>query len=274
MNSCPGNEFISGSARRSKATAHADDLTSLLLASADRGDIAGVQRALDAAVDVNVVNAFEETALHRAASKGHAQVLRLLLTQGAQVNQHDKNNTTALMRAASQGSDGCVSVLLHWSADVNVVNEYRSTALSRAAQRGFLSVIQKLVDAGADVNHADASGYTPLMHAAYGNRPAAVHYLLENDAAVNALGPDRKPALWWMALARGRFDPTCIQLRAYGLVQSVLCTVPKSNDYIVDAWVRDSGHNVISTMKTLAWSRRRHASFAWNVAHASEKDEY
>ncbi|MDO4769461.1 MAG: ankyrin repeat domain-containing protein [Brachymonas sp.] len=54
-----------------------------LFASASRGDVAGVQRALQVGAAINARDAAGRTALMRAAGKGHLAVVRYLLRHGA-----------------------------------------------------------------------------------------------------------------------------------------------------------------------------------------------
>lgn len=65
------------------ATEKAAPQTAALFASASRGDVAGVQRALQAGAAINVRDAAGRTALMRAAANGHLQVVRALLRHGA-----------------------------------------------------------------------------------------------------------------------------------------------------------------------------------------------
>ncbi|KAF7980597.1 hypothetical protein HWV62_37362 [Athelia sp. TMB] len=55
-------------------------------------------------------------ALHRASSRGHTKVARLLLEHGADVNARDKDGQTALLKASSEGHDETVRLLIAYGA--------------------------------------------------------------------------------------------------------------------------------------------------------------
>jgi len=58
--------------------------------AARAGDTASVVRILDAGVDVNATTRYGATALIFAADKGGLEVVRLLVTRGADVNARDR----------------------------------------------------------------------------------------------------------------------------------------------------------------------------------------
>ena len=93
-----------------------------------------------AAWNGHVSNAVQKTnlaALHCAASKGHVDVAKLLLQNGADVNAVDKDKETALHFAARKGRGGdIVEVLIQNGADVNAVDKFKKTALHYAARSG------------------------------------------------------------------------------------------------------------------------------------------
>ena len=60
--------------------------SSLLASASDRGDFETVKRLLEQGVDVDQKDENQECGLFRAAKRGHLQVARLLLQNGANVN--------------------------------------------------------------------------------------------------------------------------------------------------------------------------------------------
>lgn len=65
-----------------------------LLFYASKGDVAGIQTLLDQGMPVDAADYDGRTALHLAASEGHAAVVNFLLKNNADVNPIDRNGDT------------------------------------------------------------------------------------------------------------------------------------------------------------------------------------
>lgn len=127
-------------------------------------DIGGLNPENPHAMQMAAVN---PTALMVAAGKGHAEVVKLLLSAGANLNHQAKSSCgfssftsgyTALMMAADEGYAEIVKLLLSAGADVNVANGEGETALDVAIAMKAVPV----VDLGAASDAVlEARGYTP-----------------------------------------------------------------------------------------------------------------
>jgi ankyrin len=108
------------------------------------------------------------TALNRAAYSGDLELVRLLLSYGADPNRASTANETALMAASGHAwidgySNGksyaerlqVVKLLVELGADVNAADDFGITALMGAGNLGDPDIIQYLVDAGADLGAHD-----------------------------------------------------------------------------------------------------------------------
>eukprot|EP01098_Paradermamoeba_levis_P004441 TRINITY_DN1904_c0_g1_i4.p2 TRINITY_DN1904_c0_g1~~TRINITY_DN1904_c0_g1_i4.p2 ORF type:complete len:486 (-),score=183.62 TRINITY_DN1904_c0_g1_i4:122-1579(-) len=71
----------------------------------------------------------DQLALHYAAQKGHAQIVRVLLENGFDPNKTAKNNNTALHLASQNGHTDVVKVLLELKADPLAVSANGTAAL-------------------------------------------------------------------------------------------------------------------------------------------------
>jgi|GEM_PF-129457 len=104
--------FISAGIVRSQEKA-GDPGAERLWEAARAGDIAAVNRELDAGVDVNAATAYQLTALSYASDHGHLEVARLLLARGANPNVKDSfYQKTPLMGAQSGKHYELITLLL------------------------------------------------------------------------------------------------------------------------------------------------------------------
>lgn len=84
-----------------------------------------------------------------AATKGHTEIIEMLLGVGAKIDSTSDNGTTALMMAARGDHLDAVKLLLQKGANPNIRNESGGTALSFALSREHLQVAKLLRVVGA-----------------------------------------------------------------------------------------------------------------------------
>jgi uncharacterized protein len=112
---------------------------------------------------------------------------------------------TALMRAAFAGDLEIVKLLLSYGADPKIVSSDGETMVAAAAGLGFihgyhtgkpeqerLQVVKLLVELGGDVNQADDYGITPLMVAGNMGHTAIIQYLVDRGADLGAYDLGKK----------------------------------------------------------------------------------
>ncbi len=75
------------------------------------------------------------TPLHYAATKGHREMMRLLLENDAYIDSESANGTTPLMMAAFSTSPLAVKLLLEEGADPTLVNHGNASALDIALNK-------------------------------------------------------------------------------------------------------------------------------------------
>jgi len=118
----------------------------------DKGDLAQVERLLDAGSDPNYnpPNFGGSTLLMLAAEQGHAEIARLLIERGALVDtQREGNKATALVYAATRGHLEVVKVLLKHGANPFKVGVDNRTARMYAQDVGFREAALLLAQAEA-----------------------------------------------------------------------------------------------------------------------------
>lgn len=174
-----------------------------LLRAAQRGDLDGVRAALNESVNVNSASATSgNTALHEASQREHIELVRELLSRGADANSRNSQGATPLHKAVSKPSERKESVsetiaaLVRAGADVSAVDRHGDSPLTKAIRQNRRDDISLLLDAlpagaavgdllhvaaldsnaveiidalvkkfGTDSLHAvDAEGRTPLLY--------------------------------------------------------------------------------------------------------------
>ncbi len=146
--------------------------------------------------DVNQAESPGYTPACYVAGKGRADVLKLLLENGANPDTKIANGHTPLMSAAHSAhipyadSIGTVRLLLDAGLDPKATTKDGATPIHEAARSGGPlagAVIRLLADAGADVDAVQKDGLTPLMMAVVRTEhPDAVKVLIQSGADANA----------------------------------------------------------------------------------------
>uniref|UniRef100_A0A672I3Q0 Serine/threonine-protein phosphatase 6 regulatory ankyrin repeat subunit B-like n=1 Tax=Salarias fasciatus TaxID=181472 RepID=A0A672I3Q0_SALFA len=172
---------------------------------------------------VNVSDRGGRTALHHAAlnghtselftgktsapslTPGHLDVVRLLLSQGAEIACKDKRGYTALHSAAAGGRMDVVTHLVSLGVEIDESNAYGNTPLHVACFNGQVQVVSELIDFGAAINQTNNKGSTPLHLASASTHGAlCLEVLVHNGAQVNLQSRDGKTPLHLTAV-QGRF---------------------------------------------------------------------
>lgn len=143
-----------------------DDVTPLMLAAMHgRAEIVALLAPLaspEPGLDLRDYRGM--TALMKACSRGHLEIVQTLLRHGASLLIKDHQDMTALMKACDNGRQDIVSILLNTNAaNVNAVDKRHQTALYYACKEEAVECVEMLLEHSADPSIANAAGVTPLI---------------------------------------------------------------------------------------------------------------
>ncbi|KAB8067207.1 ankyrin repeat-containing domain protein [Aspergillus leporis] len=200
-----------------------DDDRTVLWHAASHGNEEMVELLLQNGGDITAADIFGKTPLHQAIEKGHASIVKMLLSRyvcqpllciaartgnaeiakslldhGLDVNITDAEGRTPLHLAAAKGHDRVVQLLLNQeSINVQARDRYRSTALHEAAMGGHLPVLELLlVEPNVEINATDKDHSTSLHHCVKNGDRSLVRLLL----LVKWLDPNISDSLTWTPL--------------------------------------------------------------------------
>lgn len=139
------------------------------------------------------------TPLIYAVKGGHLEIVKFFLEKGVDVNfRGGAERETALRVGCARGYILIVKTLLAAGADPTLqLSDRCPSILGEAAFLGHSEIVNLLLQAGSDANTKCFMGWTPLMDAARGGQLNTVQLLIRAGANVNAQDRDGKTALWW-----------------------------------------------------------------------------
>ena len=158
-----------------------------MLAAAETGDTKRLVSTLAYVRNINFADDQKETALHKAAAKGHNDLVQLLLSKGASIEAMSESKRTSLHYATWGGSTSTVQLLLWKGALIEATGENDRTPLHEAARYGHTSIVELLLSKGALIEARDEFKKTPLHLAAWYNHYSTVELLLSKGASTEAL---------------------------------------------------------------------------------------
>jgi ankyrin repeat protein len=120
--------ILSASVLSAKIVNH--KLDSILLQAVENGNLEGVRELLASHIvpDIEVNDSRGWTALIHATGNNHADMLKLLIDNGADVNAKDKDGRTALLTAATWNYINIAKMLIDNGANINAKDKDGKTA--------------------------------------------------------------------------------------------------------------------------------------------------
>ncbi|GFR67449.1 death-associated protein kinase 1 [Elysia marginata] len=158
-----------------------------LFCASEEGNVDGLRELSEMAanIDLNTANKHGETAVHMAASGGHVEVLKFLVSKGVDISIRDKQGDSAVYWAARQGHTEIIRCLVDAGVPINTQNKSGETALHVAARYGHTVTVEYLCSIDANINLFDNLGETPLHCASWHGYVQIVRTLCENGAMLS-----------------------------------------------------------------------------------------
>jgi ankyrin repeat protein len=184
-----GDWTVHKAACKSRQKEKIDQGTAFCMAALD-GDVEGVLQFIQEGVDLGFIIQTGEYrdcfALHAAADRGNVNVIRCLLTHGANVNQTLRGtNISSLYQAVVGNRHQSVVVLIEGGADVNLASSMGATPLRVAVERRYVDLVKLLIaNKKTDINFADKEGCTPVFAASEKGYSDVLTLLLKQGASV------------------------------------------------------------------------------------------
>ncbi len=189
---------------------------SALQAATDAGQLEVVKFLMEEKrPDVNYRDReFGETPLMCAAKSGSGEMVRLLISHGADVSVKDNRHQTALHFAAGKANCEAIAALMENNAVADIHNDLGHTPLIQAAStRSYwkkdskcVEAVKILLDHHALVDAEDNDGWTALFHTAYDGHAETAQILIEAGADVSKKDKKNKVPLT-IAVGRRQAHP-------------------------------------------------------------------
>jgi len=151
----------------------------------DTGDVELVKALLAIGENPNIYSIYNDmTPLYVASMRGYADIVELLIDDGAKLDFFTNKGGTSLSVASYHGHASVVKVLLDSNIDPDFQDNSGATALHIAAKQNCIDCVKLLLEYGANIYLETNIGYTALRYACEENHIEIVKLLLETGGAV------------------------------------------------------------------------------------------
>ncbi|CAL8304547.1 unnamed protein product [Lota lota] len=154
--------------------------------AADMGHLNVVKVLLTAGANINIKDKSGLTPLLAAVSNYKPAMAKALIKCGAEVHLTDASRQSCLHLASAKGLSELVSMLLYFGS-LDLRNKKQKTAIYLAAENGHQECVEILANAGANVDIQAKDCSTPLMAATKAQSERCVEVLLKHGADPNVV---------------------------------------------------------------------------------------
>ena len=123
--------------------------------------------------------------MEEACTRGHEEIVKILLQWGIDVHYRISYSAGALRLAAGGGHQSIVELSLEKGADSRPNNGCYGTVLQAAAEHGHESLVRMMLDMGFHPDAGEGYNGIPLQTASAEGHQSIVELLLEKGADVN-----------------------------------------------------------------------------------------
>ncbi len=180
-----------------KAEDSSEDLALILAAS--RGDVAAVEKRLNAHSKVDSRDNQRRTPLMFAAWNGYGDLCSRLLAAGANPEFRDRSDNNVFDYAAGRGQLDELRYLLGRTNTQDTQHYQEYAMLIQAVFAGDASLLPQGKGPLASVNRINPEGQAPLHIAAGNGSVELIKQLIQRGANVNLANENRQTALHWAA---------------------------------------------------------------------------
>ncbi|HQO09253.1 MAG TPA: ankyrin repeat domain-containing protein [Clostridiales bacterium] len=146
------------------------------------------------------------TPLNLASYEGKTDIVKYLLSKGADIDTKDKEGSNPLQNAAARGHFEIVKLLVEKGSNVNYKDDNGVTPLHFGCMSGNLDIVKYLVEKGADLNATSKIGRKPAVDAVFGGNFEVLKYLESKGASMKGLEAGAGSTPLHIATGRGNID--------------------------------------------------------------------
>ncbi|KAK6108788.1 L-asparaginase [Brugia pahangi] len=157
-------------------------LPQLLCHAADSGNVELLRALRENGANLSAIDYNGRNALHIAASGGHVDAVKYLLTQGVSFQLRDQRDENALVAAVRTKNKVCIETLRSAGAVLSISPFQLGVELCLCASCGDIETLNSWLAAGADINQQDYGGRTALHIAVESRNKQLIYYLLGRGA--------------------------------------------------------------------------------------------
>jgi ankyrin repeat protein len=144
---------------------------------------------------INSKDEYGNSLLHLAVREGNVDIIKYLVSEGANVNSRNIADEAPIHIAANSGNLDVVIQLISNGADINVKDSIGNTSLHDAVENDHIQIVKYLISQGAEINTQNNGHQSPLHEAVVFNKVEMSKLLVSEGANVNTKDEDRKSPL-------------------------------------------------------------------------------